>query len=501
MFGNTQVQPLLVKSGSGVFSEEVLRRRSRRAEGRIRREISRHSSFRSDQVSFDSSHRRTQLFWKGVKVAVALCAAAALLTVFIRLRPGVKSWIEDYATIPFVAAFVGWGTNVLALHMTFYPIRFIGWFPNVQILGMPLFGWQGIIPMNCAKMAGMTVDMMTEQLIDVREVFSRLDPERVAMELAQPLGSIMPKLIQTLGAEKAPAVWDRLPKSAKAEIVRQALDESPQCISEMMTDVRNNITSVFSLHDMVVDMFNEDKQLMNDMFLTCGKAEFDFIRRSGLYLGFLFGLAQMLLWMVCDRWWVLPLAGFVVGYLTNYVALKIIFHPVRPRDFGCLTIQGLFLKRQQEVADIYADMVSENVLSAEHLLSSMVKGAYSNRLFEVMDKHIHAGIDALVGSQWLAEHIVGSKEYEEIKLRVSEYLKDDMEQFFPHLTPYLDEALDIRETLATSMRKLSPEAFEGLLHPVFEEDEFKLILVGGVLGVLVGLVQALVQVPEQFAVV
>lgn len=33
--------------------------------------------------------------------------------------------------------------------------------------------------------------------------------------------------------------------------------------------------------------------------------------------------------------------------------------------------------------------------------------------------------------------------------------------------------------------------FEGVLHPVFEEDEWKLIAVGGLLGMWVGIFQAL----------
>lgn len=40
-----------------------------------------------------------------------------------------------------------------------------------------------------------------------------------------------------------------------------------------------------------------------------------------------------------------------------------------------------------------------------------------------------------------------------------------------------------------AMQGLSPAEFEGVLHPVFEEDEWKLILVGGALGAAVGVFQ------------
>ena len=41
--------------------------------------------------------------------------------------------------------------------------------------------------------------------------------------------------------------------------------------------------------------------------------------------------AQALLYAVYDAWWILPLAGFVVGFATNYLALLLIFKPIEPK--------------------------------------------------------------------------------------------------------------------------------------------------------------------------
>jgi uncharacterized membrane protein YheB (UPF0754 family) len=48
----------------------------------------------------------------------------------------------------------------------------------------------------------------------------------------------------------------------------------------------------------------------------------------------------------------------------------------------------------------------------------------------------------------------------------------------------------MEETLRTQMEALPSKDFEGLLHPVFQEDEWKLVVMGGALGALIGLVQA-----------
>ena len=47
----------------------------------------------------------------------------------------------------------------------------------------------------------------------------------------------------------------------------------------------------------------------------------------------------------------------------------------------------------------------------------------------------------------------------------------------------------MENTIRQRMQALGSEEFEGVLHPAFEEDEMTLIFTGGVLGLLVGVIQ------------
>ena len=57
---------------------------------------------------------------------------------------------------------------------------------------------------------------------------------------------------------------------------------------------------------------------------------------------------------------------------------------------------------------------------------------------------------------------------------------------------YADEAMDLHSDLASSLAALPPEQFEGVLRPVFQEDETTLIAVGATLGFLAGILQLLI---------
>ena len=63
--------------------------------------------------------------------------------------------------IPFVSAFVGWGTNVLAVEMMFYPTEFKGI--------KPFLGWQGIIPSSAMVLAKRSTQLITGHLLSLTQ--------------------------------------------------------------------------------------------------------------------------------------------------------------------------------------------------------------------------------------------------------------------------------------------------------------------------------------------
>ena len=56
----------------------------------------------------------------------------------------------------------------------------------------------------------------------------------------------------------------------------------------------------------------------------------------------------------------------------------------------------------------------------------------------------------------------------------------------PLVHGYVDHALQLEPTLKERLRRLTPQQFEQVLHPVFQEDELTLVIVGAVLGLIVG---------------
>ncbi|GIV39197.1 MAG: hypothetical protein KatS3mg033_0997 [Thermonema sp.] len=386
-------------------------------------------------------------------------------------------------SIPLISGFIGWFTNWLALKMTFYPIEYVGF---------PPFGWQGIIPGKAHKMAARAVDMITGKLLRIEERFARLDPQRVAEEMQPALEHISRKIVDEVMQSQAAGIWERTPDFVKNRIYKSISAELPHITVQMMEDLKQHITEVLDIKALSIKILLRDKALLNRIFQECGKEEFKFIERSGFYFGALFGLPQAVISYFYAPWWLLPLAGLIVGYVTNWLALKLIFYPLYPKKylFGLVTYQGLFLKRQKEVAEAYAKIVSEEIVSVENMAEFVVRGPGAEKLARLIEKHVETLVEHTVGDASVAIlRTLAADRVEAIKNIVTYRFMEELPISVRRLFAYAEDALSIEEELRERMKALPPPEFERFLHPIFEEDETTLIIVGAVLGGIAGLIQ------------
>jgi uncharacterized membrane protein YheB (UPF0754 family) len=390
-----------------------------------------------------------------------------------------ENWII-YLSMPFVAAAIGYVTKLVAIRMMFEPIEFLGI--------KPWFGWQGIVPRKAAIMASIACDTMTSNLLRPQDVFGRLDPDQVAKEIEKPMLAVVDEITREVAAHYSPGLWESAPEAVKQLLIRRIQAESPQLVRQMMIEIQNDIDNVFDLKDMVITALLRDKRLLNRIFQESGKAEFRFIAHSGIYFGFIIGCVQAVTWALTQNIWVMPLFGGFTGWFTDWLALKMIFNPKEPtRYFGLVTWQGLFLKHRKQVAAQYGELIAREVVTPRNILDTVLRGPLSDRLFQLVQRHIQKAIDEQAGVvRPIVIFAVGGEQYHEMKKMVAKKLIERLPDTLMHVERYAGEAMDIRNTLVTKMQQLTPTEFEGLLRPAFQQDEWILIMVGAVLGFMVG---------------
>ena len=190
----------------------------------------------------------------------------------------------------------------------------------------------------------------------------------------------------------------------------------------------------------------------------------------------------------------MPLFGLIVGYATNVLALKLIFEPLYPRKyfFGLFEYQGLFIKRQPEVAVEYSKIVAYKILTTESMFEFILRGGGADKMAKIVQYHIEKAIDTtLENSPSLINIVVGPKQLTVIKNIACYRFMQELPISIRDTFAYSEKALNMENMLREKMRGLSEKEFEGFLRPVFKEDEWILILVGAVLGMVAGILQYL----------
>jgi uncharacterized membrane protein YheB (UPF0754 family) len=360
----------------------------------------------------------------------------------------------QYLSIPFVAAFVGYITNYLGVNMLFYPIEWTG-IPIKVWEGQPwgLFGWRGVVPARRHKMASTMVDVTISRLLSITEVFAQLEPGAMAAILCTVVQDVV------LGGWVPWPVLNFFLHRVSADMIK-------------------NIEGIINIKDLVVRGLTTDPRVLGDFFQRVGSKELSFLVSSGTYFGFLLGLAQMVQWMIYPKNWTLPVGGAVVGYVTNWIALKWIFEPLYPTKVGPFVLQGLFLRRQKEVSLEFSTYISEKVLNSQEVWKAVMTEPSQQKFGQIISRNVPFMSGARLGavmSRLKGTLVTGGGVVTSAAAASGQLLHK-----------YTDAKLGLKELLVERMNKLSPAEFEQVLHPIFQADEMILIVAGGVLGFMAG---------------
>ncbi|MEV6768753.1 DUF445 family protein [Nocardia sp. NPDC051030] len=390
-----------------------------------------------------------------------------------------------YATMPLFAAAIGYLTKLAAVEMLFRPLEFRG-IP-------PFLGWQGLIPRYAPRMATVAVDLMLSRLISPQEIIDRIDPEDLARYVQEPMVDTLDELTRELMMRYRPGLWELLPEAVRKMVIKRIQGDAPHLIERMMDDLKTNIDLVFDLRGMAIEALMRDKSLMVKLIREVAHPEMRFIVRSGLLFGFILGCAQMITWAFTKSALIMPLFGAFVGYSTDWLALQLIFRPILPRRYlGIIKWQGLFHKRRDQVATDYGALIANEILTPENIIEAMLTGPQSDRLFSLIQHEVDRVVDEQAGiAKPLVMFVIGSREYEHMKRDAVALIRQRLPGTVKEMEDYAMDAIDVHHMVIDKMKLMTSEEYENLLRPAFKQDEWKIVMVGAVLGFLVGELQVL----------
>lgn len=181
-----------------------------------------------------------------------------------------------------------------------------------------------------------------------------------------------------------------------------------------------------------------------------------------------------------------------IGWITNFIAIKMLFHPRRPVQVGSLTVQGIFPKRQKALAMNLAAVIEGELLSHDDIRQAMQRPEFSARLKErILDGFSEFLSTRLGGLNPMIAMFLDGPMMEKVKGLLDKELDRIVPGLLETATGELENSLDFRRIIQDKIENLSMERLEILLMSIMAK-EFRFIeVVGAVLGAFIGLIQGL----------
>jgi uncharacterized membrane protein YheB (UPF0754 family) len=417
----------------------------------------------------------------------------------------IKNETISLLSVPFFSGAIGYLTNWSGVWMLFNPVRFAGFrLPGLATLAGLLprkiqqipgvmhggVGWQGIIPSRAAKMGSIAVDKGIAKLGTPGDFYEQFEPDKIAEHIVDSSRGDVRDVVERIMEREHPALWRDLPPRVREGVHERVQEQLPEIIRTITSEIGTNIDQLLDVKLMVIRRFEEDPSIANRIFLEMGRKELRFIINFGFFFGFVLGIPTAVLTeIVFPAWWLLPICGVIIGYTTNLLGIWMIFEPVEPRRILGWKVQGLFLKRQPEVADVYSRIIADDIVTLTNIGDDLLNGPRSDRTRQMIEYAMRPAVDRAVGrARGLIRVAVGTREYDTIRTSVAE------ESVEPAVASFKDEDFSqqqsrrMRELLAARMREMSPADFSEMLRTVMREDEWLLYLHGAVLGFGAGLI-------------
>lgn len=195
---------------------------------------------------------------------------------------------------------------------------------------------------------------------------------------------------------------------------------------------------------------------------------------------------------------IIPLVSAFIGYLTNVIAIKLMFWPKEPISFGFFTVQGLLPKRQADIATSVGTLVEEQLFSMDELMDRIDKPDMHVKIADKLAEMARNKIDTVLPSI--------------LPAKITRLITDNLERMLRQEVPglvrqvmasgrdYLTEEVNVKKMIEDKINAFELDQLEEMIKNVSSPEIRFIEILGGVLGLLIGLIQVLFLVFFPFSI-
>lgn len=182
--------------------------------------------------------------------------------------------------------------------------------------------------------------------------------------------------------------------------------------------------------------------------------------------------------------------GAMIGWITNYIAIKMLFRPYKEINLGLFKIQGLIPKRKNEIAVSIADTVQKELISLKDVTNSLDADELEERMGIMIDKILNEKLESELTRRFpMLAMFLSEEMLNKIKNMIKGAILENKYTIIETFTKYLEEKVDFREIIKENVEAFSLEKLEEITYSLASIELKHIEVIGAILGGIIGVFQ------------
>ena len=190
---------------------------------------------------------------------------------------------------------------------------------------------------------------------------------------------------------------------------------------------------------------------------------------------------------------VMVLISGAIGWITNWVAIKMLFRPHKEINFGLFKIQGLIPKRKAEIGTGIASIIQNELISVKDVISNIDREEFSKRLNSLIDDVLDKNLKKKVKEKFpLLQMFFTDKVAKDVGNTIKDIVMENQEKIFEIFSNYAEENIDFEVIISDKISNFSLDKLEEIITFLAKKELKHIEVIGAILGGLIGVAQYLI---------
>ena len=187
---------------------------------------------------------------------------------------------------------------------------------------------------------------------------------------------------------------------------------------------------------------------------------------------------------------IMVIISAAIGWITNWVAIKMLFRPHNEINLGLFKIQGLIPKRRAEIGIGIADVIQNELISIKDVIANIDREEFSKRLNDLIDDVLEKNLKTKVKEKFpVIQTFFSDKMAKDVSETIKGLVMENQEKIFEIFSNYAEENIDFSTIITDKISNFSLDKLEEIINGLAKKELKHIEVIGAILGAFIGLVQ------------